>query len=78
MDGKFLKNLSLNLNGKRAVVQKKAKEILRGLKIRTSEEHVVKIIEENSKELLEEESNTLRKELKREEEDKSKNNGGLK
>ena len=34
INGIFLKNLSLNLNGKRAVVQKKAKEILKDLKNR--------------------------------------------
>jgi hypothetical protein len=32
VDGKFLKSLSFNLNGKRSVVQKKAREILRNLK----------------------------------------------
>lgn len=33
-DDKFLKNLSLNLVGKRAVLQKRAKEILNNLKER--------------------------------------------
>lgn len=33
-DGRFLKSLSSNLNGKRAVVQKKAREILKTLKDR--------------------------------------------
>lgn len=37
VDGKFLKSLSGNLNGKRAVVQKKAREILRTLKEREGE-----------------------------------------
>lgn len=39
-DGKFLKNLSHNLNGKRAVLQKKAKEILARLKKREGEERL--------------------------------------
>ena len=33
-DGKFLKRLSHNLNGKRAVLQKRAREILNNLKQR--------------------------------------------
>lgn len=33
-DDKFLKNLSHNLNGKRAVLQKRAKQILNNLKQR--------------------------------------------
>jgi hypothetical protein len=37
VDGKFLKSLSSNLNGKRSFVQKKAREILRGLKEREGE-----------------------------------------
>lgn len=37
-DGKFLKNLSHNLNGKRAVLQKRAKEILKSLKEREGEQ----------------------------------------
>jgi hypothetical protein len=39
-DGKFLKILSQNLNGKRAVLQKKAKEILAVLKQREGEEQL--------------------------------------
>lgn len=34
VDGKFLKSLSFNLNGKRSFVQKKAREILKSLKER--------------------------------------------
>ena len=37
-DGRFLKNLSHNLNGKRAILQKRAKEILKNLKQREGEE----------------------------------------
>ena len=37
-DDKFLKNLSQNLNGKRAVLQKRAKEILNNLKQREGAE----------------------------------------
>ena len=65
-DGKFLKRLSHNLNGKRAVLQKRAREILANLKEREGEEKLVKKIGASS-ELLEEESNTLRRELKEKE-----------
>mgnify|MGYP001004275851 CR=1 FL=1 len=43
---KFLKDLSYNINGKRSVVQKQAKEILDGLKKRVGEEKLEKIIEQ--------------------------------
>ena len=36
-DDKFLKNLSENLNGKRAINQRKARDILRDLKQRVGE-----------------------------------------
>lgn len=39
-DGKFLKNLSHNLNGNRAILQKRAKEILKSLKQREGEEQL--------------------------------------
>jgi hypothetical protein len=45
---KFLKDLSYNINGKRSVVQKQAKEILDGLKKRVGEEKLEKIIEQAS------------------------------
>jgi hypothetical protein len=67
VDARFLKNLSSNLNGKRAVVQKKAREILKGLKERVGEEKLEDTIT-SSAELLEEESTTLRRELKQKEE----------
>lgn len=67
VDSRFLKNLSSNLNGKRAVVQKKAREILKGLKERVGEEKLEGTIT-SSTELLEEESTTLRRELKEKEE----------
>jgi hypothetical protein len=67
VDGKFLKSLSGNLNGKRAVVQKKAREILRSLKEREGEGPLEQKIN-SATELLEEESNTLRRELKEKEE----------
>jgi formate dehydrogenase maturation protein FdhE len=60
VDGKFLKSLSGNLNGKRALVQKKAREILRNLKEREGEGPLEEKINSSS-ELLEEESNTLRR-----------------
>jgi hypothetical protein len=44
VDGKFLKSLSHNLNGKRAVLQKRAKEILISLKQREGEETLEKKI----------------------------------
>lgn len=62
-DDKFLKNLSGNLNGKRAVNQRKARDILKDLKQRVGEDELEKQIM-GSEELLEEESNTLRRELK--------------
>ncbi len=62
-DGKFLKSLSGSLVGKRAVVQRKAKEILQALKKRSGEGRLEELIQ-GSSELLEEESNTLRKELR--------------
>jgi hypothetical protein len=37
VDGRFLKSLSSNLNGKRSVVQKKARDILKTLKEREGE-----------------------------------------
>lgn len=61
-DGLFLKNLSKNINGKRSVLQKRAKEILINLKDRQGEEQLELTIN-SSAELLEEESNTLRREL---------------
>lgn len=45
---KFLKDLSYNINGKRSVVQKQAKEILDGLKKRVGEEKLEKIIDQAS------------------------------
>lgn len=59
-DDKFLKNLSENLSGKRAVVQRKAREILKDLKQRVGEEELEKQIV-SCEELEEEESNTLRR-----------------
>lgn len=67
VDSRFLKNLSSNLNGKRAVVQKKAREILKGLRDRVGEEKLEDTIT-SSADLLEEESTTLRRELKQKEE----------